>query len=328
MAVMIREGSTARNLDDLLPLITPATAARFMFCSDDKDVNDLLEEGHIDCMVRRAVAAGVDPPVAIRIASYNAARHFGLRQVGAICPGYHAVIAVLEDLEQCRVTQVYQAGELVAENGRCVYEPPVQRREPILRSTINVPWLEVSDFAVPCGDDLSPRVHVIELMPVLDGHVMADPSRDIAKVAVVERHQASGNIGLAFVRGFGLKRGAIASSVAHDAHNLVIAGTNDRDIYTAVVQIIRMRGGLCVAADEKVLAECPLPIAGLMSDRPADELRELLRAIRGAADQLGCELRRPFMALSFLSLSVIGSLRVTDQGLIDVDRFERLNVLA
>jgi adenine deaminase len=338
---MIREGSTARNLDALLPLITPATASRFMFAADDKEVGDLLEEGHIDCMVRRAIAGGVEPPVAIRVASYNAARHFGLRQVGAVCPGYHAVLAVLEDLEDCRVTRVYQAGQLVAEDGRCVYQPPVPRREPIVRSTINVPWLEVENFAVPCGDNSSPRAHVIELIPdqmhtnrsiepmlVENGQVVPDPSRDIAKVAVVERHQASGNIGLAFVRGLGLARGAIASSVAHDAHNLVVAGTNDRDIYTAVVQIIRMRGGLCVAADGEVLADCPLPIAGLMSNRPAEELRDLLRAVRAAAAQIGCGLRRPFMALSFLSLSVIGSLRVTDQGLIDVDRFERLNVLA
>jgi adenine deaminase len=250
------------------------------------------------------------------------------------------VLTILEDLDQCRVTRVYQAGELVARDGECVYQPPVKKRAPILRSTINVPWLELENFALSCNQDPNPRVHVIEMiedqiytdrsietLPIENGNVVADPSRDIAKLAVVERHQASGKIGMGFVRGFGLQRGAIASSVAHDAHNLIVAGTNDLDIYTAVVQLIRIRGGLSVAADGEVLADCPLPIAGLMSDRPAQELRELLRAVRTAAAQIGCQLRRPFMALSFLSLSVIGKLKVTDQGLIDVDRFERVNVL-
>ncbi len=341
MMIMIREGSPARDLDALLPLITPATADRFLFCSDDKDVHDLMEEGHIDCMVRRAIAAGVDPPLAVRVASYNAARHFGLRRVGAICPGYHAALVVLEDLTDCRVTQVYQGGQLVAEDGKCTYEPPTGRRQPILRSTINVPWLKVDHFRVPCDSANTARVHVIEVVqdqlrtdrsvetvPVASGNAQADPSQDLAKVAVVERHQASGNIGLGFVRGFGLQRGAIASSVAHDAHNIIVAGTNDQDIYTAAVQLVKIRGGLAVAADGEVLADCPLPIAGLMSDRPAAELRELLLTVRSAAADIGCTIRRPFMALSFLSLSVIGSLKVTDQGLIDVERFELVDVLA
>ncbi len=341
MMIMIREGSPARNLDALVPLIKHDTADRFLFCSDDKDVDDLFEEGHIDCMVRRTIAAGVDPAVAIRIASYNAARHFGLSQVGAVCPGYHAALTVLEDLKDCRVTRVYQGGELVAQDGECLYESPAPKRRPIVRSTINVPWLEPEHFRLPPGDDGHSRVHVIEMipdqistnrsveeMPVENGNLLADPSRDIAKVAVVERHQASGNIGLGFVRGFGFTTGAIASSHAHDAHNLIVAGTNDRDIYTAAVQLVRMRGGLCVVADGEVLAECPLPIAGLMSDQPAGELRRQLREIRAAATRIGCRPRRPFMALSFLSLSVIGSLKVTDQGLIDVDRFERVDVLA
>lgn len=341
MMIMIREGSQARDLDALLPLVTPQTADRFLFCTDDKDVDDLLEEGQIDCMVRRAVAAGVDPPLAIRIASYNAARHYGLRRVGAICPGYHAALTVLEDLESCRVAQVYQAGELVVQDGECVYPESPGSRRPILRSTINVPWLEPDDFRVPCGTRPDAAVHVIELvedqirtnrgvetLSAVDGNVLAAPQRDIAKIAVIERHQASGAIGLGFVRGFGLQRGAIASTVAHDAHNLIVAGTNDADMFAAAVQLVKIRGGLCVVAGGEVLADCPLPIAGLMSDRPADELRRQLRDLRAAAHGIGCKVRRPFMALSFLSLSVIGSLKVTDQGLIDVDRFERLGVLA
>ncbi len=341
LKILVREGSPARNLDALLPLINNENAGRFLFCVDDKDVDDLLEEGHIDCMVRRAIAAGIDPPVAIRIASHNAAQHYGLRQVGAVCPGYHAALTVLEDLKDCRVTHVFQNGELVAENGTCVSEFPLGHREPILRSTINVSWLEESIFQVPAGGTGHPRVNIIEMiedqirtdrsietMPVWEGSIAADPNRDLAKIAVIERHQALGDVGLGFVRGFGLEHGAIASSVAHDAHNLIIAGTNDKDMFEAAVQLVRIRGGLCVVADGKVLADCPLPIAGLMSDRPAAELRSQLRAVRAAAAQIGCKVRRPFMALSFLSLSVIGSLKVTDKGLVDVDLFKPISVLA
>lgn len=341
MTIMIREGSAARDLDALLPLVTPSTADRFLFCTDDKDAADLAEEGHIDFMVRRVIASGIDPPLAVRIASYNAARHYGLRRVGAICPGYHAALTVLEDLESCRVSRVYQAGRLVALDGECVYKPPVERRQPILRSTVNVPWLERDHFRVSCNGQASARVHVIDVVehrldtgrfveeiPAEDGNVVSDPDRDVIKVAVIERHQASGNIGLGFVRGFGIRNGAIAATVAHDAHNLIVAGTSDEDIYEAAVRLVKIRGGLCVTSGGKVLAECPLPIAGLMSNAPAAELREQLAAVRSAAAEIGCRMRRPFMALSFLSLSVIGSLKVTDQGLIDVDRRQPISVLA
>jgi adenine deaminase len=341
VSIMIREGSPARNFDALIPLVTPANADRFMFCTDDKDVDDLLEEGHIDCMVRRAIQAGVEPAIAVRIASYNAAKHFGLTQVGAICPGYHAAITILEDLESCRPSRVYQAGRLVALDGRCVYEPPAKVHEPVLRSTINVQWLEVEQFRVPVGKGGRHRVHVIdtipdqihtkrsvEELPVADGCIVPDPGRDIAKIAVIERHRASGKTGIGFLRGFGLKRGAIASSVAHDSHNLIVAGTNDADMFAAALQLVKIRGGLCAVRDGEVLAEVPLPIAGLLSDRPAEELREQIRSLRAAVEELGCHLRRPFMSLSFMSLSVIGSLKVTDQGLIDVDRFEAIDLLA
>lgn len=337
--VMIREGTQARNLDALLPLVTPATVDRFMFVTDDKDVEDLLDEGHIDHMVCRAIAAGLKPTLAIRLASFNAARYFGLEGFGAIAPGYHAALTVLEDLNRCRVTQVYQDGSLVAENGQSVYEPPPHRRSPILRSAINVQWLEVEQFAVPARSAGSQRVHVIEMtedqlqtkgsveaLPVVDGKVMPDPARDVAKIMVIERHQASGRVGLGFVRGFGLRSGAIASSVAHDAHNLIVAGTNDRDMYHAAVHVVKMRGGLCAAKDGRVLADVPLPIAGLMSDAPALELRGQVQALNAATRELGCSLRRPFMALSFMSLSVIGSLRITDQGLINVDKFARIDL--
>jgi adenine deaminase len=339
MHVMVREGSAARDLDALLPLVTPATADRFIFVTDDKDVDDLIEEGQIDGMVRRAVAFGIPPTQAVRMASWNAARYFRLDRVGAIAPGYLASLVVLDDFERCRVSRVYHAGTEVAADGRCTVDPGGPRRTPILRSTINVHWLEPAHFAVPAEGNRSPRVHVIEVeegqlqtrrsvevLPVHDGRVLPDPARDVAKVAVIERHQASGNVGLGFVRGFGLSAGAIASTVAHDSHNLVVVGTRDEDMFAAAVHLVKIRGGLCVVSNGDVLADVALPIAGLMSPLPAAELRTALQELHAAARRLDCRLRRPFMAMSFLSLSVIGALRVTDQGLIDVDAFERISL--
>ncbi|MBN1512284.1 MAG: adenine deaminase [Phycisphaerae bacterium] len=339
MHVMIREGSAARNMDALLPLVTPATADRFMFVTDDKDVDDLIEEGQIDVMVRRAVAFGLSPTQAVRMASWNAARYFRLDRVGAVAPGYLASLVVLDDFKTCRVARVYHAGQEVAVDGRCTVDSGSPRRAPVLRSTINVHWLEPAHFAVAAEGNGCRRVHVIEVdegqlqtrrsveaLPLRNGHVVPDPARDVAKVAVIERHQASGNVGLGFVRGFGLTAGAIASSVAHDSHNLVVIGTNDEDMFAAAVHLVKIRGGLCVALGGEILADVALPIAGLMSPAPADELRDGLRKLHAAVKKLDCRLRRPFMAMSFLSLSVIGALRVTDQGLIDVDAFERIEL--
>ena len=341
MHVMIREGSQARNLDALLPLVTAENADRFMFVTDDKDVTDLLDEGQIDCMVRRAIAGGLPPTRAIRMASYNAARYFGMEKVGAIAPGYRASVAVLEDLETCRISRVYQGGRLVAADGACVELPTPRKHPAVLRSTINIHWLEEEHFAVRSSEDGSAKVHVIELiedqintlrtieeLSVANGRVECDPSRDLLKLAVVERHHASGNVGLGFVRGFSLTEGAMASSVAHDAHNLVVVGTNDADIYAAAVHLVRMRGGLCVVRGGQVLADVPLPIAGLMSDASAEELSAGLDALHQAARDIGGTLRRPFMALSFLTLSVIGALKLTDQGLVDVERFQTIDLLA
>ncbi|MCH7703304.1 MAG: adenine deaminase [Planctomycetes bacterium] len=340
MHVMIREGSQARNLDALLPLVTAENADRFMFVTDDKDVTDLLNEGQIDCMVRRAIAAGLPPTRALRMASYNAARYFGMDKVGAIAPGFRASVAVLEDLETCRISRVYQGGRLVAVDGACVELPTPRKHPAVLRSTINIHWLEEEHFAVRTSGDGPAKVHMIgliedqintlrtiEQLTVVDGRVQCDPSRDLLKLAVVERHHASGHIGLGFVHGFGFTEGAVGSSVAHDAHNLVIVGTNDADIYAAAVHLVRMRGGLCVVRGGQVMADVPLPIAGLMSDVPAQELSAGLDALHRAAQEIGGTLRRPFMALSFLTLSVIGSLKLTDQGLIDVERFEAIDLL-
>jgi len=340
MNVMIREGSQARNLDALLPLVTAENADRFMFVTDDKDVIDLLSEGQIDCMVKRAIAAGLPPTRAIRMASYNAAQYFGMHKVGAIAPGYRASVAVLEDLEACRISRVYQGGRLVAADGVCEKLPKPRKHPTVLRSTINVERMEEQHFAVHSKGNGPAKVHVIGLiedqintlrtveeLAVADGRVQCDPNRDLLKLAVVERHHASGQIGLGFVHGFGLTEGALASSVGHDAHNLVVVGTNDADIFAAAVHLVRLRGGLCVVRGGQVTADVPLPIAGLMSDVPAQELSSALDALHRAAREIGGTLRRPFMALSFLTLSVIGALKLTDQGLVDVERFEIIDLL-
>jgi len=341
MHIMIREGSQARNLEALLPLVTPATLDRFMFVTDDKDVDDLLAEGQIDHMIRRAIARGFDPVHAIKLATINPARYFGLHHLGAVAPGRSASLAILEDLKSCRVTRVYRGGELVAENGATVDRHADRRKLPVLRSSVNVKWLEIEQFeiAAPAGGPCD--IHVIEVredridtersivrLTPADGLLCADATRDVAKLAVVERHLASGNTGLGFVRGFGFTRGAIASSVGHDSHNLVVAGTSDADMYAAAVHLVKIRGGFCAVRDGVVLADVPLPIGGLMSDVDAQTLSRQLRRLHEAAAPIAGKLRRPFMALAFLTLSVIGKLKLTDQGLIDVDRFERIDLIA
>jgi adenine deaminase len=341
MHIMIREGSQARDLDALLPLVRPETLDQFSFVTDDKDVEDLLVEGHIDHMVRKAIAAGLPPVHAVKIATLNTARYFGLREQGAVAPGRIANLAILDNLESCRVTRCYHAGRLVAEDGVAMDHERDRRRTQILRSSINVRWLEPEQFAIPAPHSGECGVHVIEVgegrletgrcvqqLSAVSGQLYADPQRDLCKIAVIERHQASGRIGCGFVRGFGLTAGAIGSSVSHDSHNLVVAGTNDHDLFAAAVHLVKMRGGFCVIRDGRVLADVPLPIAGLMSEADAPTLSKQLHALHEAAQALDAKLRRPFMALSFLSLSVIGALKITDRGLVDVDRFELIDLVA
>jgi adenine deaminase len=342
MYIMIREGSQARDLDTLLPLVTPDTLDRFMFVTDDKDVDDLLTEGHLDHLIRRAIKAGMNPVHAIKLVTINPARYFGLQQFGAVAPGKLASLTILQDLEDCRVSRVYHAGQPAAVGGVAVDRDVDKRRPPIMRSSINVHWLEPDQFATKAPPGASEcNVHVIEVrdgridtersietMKVVGGNLHADPKRDLCKLVVVERHQASGNMGRGFVRGFGFSSGAIASSVGHDSHNLIVAGTNDHDMFTAAVHLVKIRGGFCVVKDGTVLADVPLPIGGLMSNEGPQALSTQLRALHEAAQALGGTLRRPFMALSFLSLSVIGALKLTDQGLVDVDQFRLIDLVA
>jgi adenine deaminase len=330
MYVMIREGSVAKNMEDLLPLVTAENARRCMLVSDDNDPAQLLEHGHMDHIVRKAIRLGLKPVLAIQMATVNAAEYFGLHGVGAVGPGYRADLAVFEDFEGFEIKRVYRGGRLVAEDGEMLAMGGESRPVP-LRGTVNVAWIEEEHFRIRAEGR---RARVIELtqdqlvtqqgvheVKIVDGSAVADVERDILKLAVIERHLASGNTGLGFVKGFGLKRGALASSVAHDSHNIIVVGTNDEDMMTAAVQIVKMQGGLVVAADGQVLATVPLPIAGLMSEKSAWEVSAEVESVQEAARDIGCTLPTPFMAMSFLALPVIPALKLTDKGLVDVESF-------
>ncbi len=331
MYVMIREGSVAKNMEALLPLVTPENARRCMFVSDDDGPADLLDRGHMDHIVRKAIGLGLNPMLAIQMATINTAEYFALRDLGAIAPGYRADMVVFDDFENLEIRKVFRGGRLVAENGRML-RMDTERPEVPLRGTVNVAWIELEHFRIKAKGrqariiGLTPNQLVtkelVEEVKIVNGLAVADVERDILKLAVIERHLASGNTGLGFVKGFGLKRGALASSVAHDSHNLIVVGTNDLDMMTAAVEIVKMQGGLVVAAEGKVLATLRLPIAGLMSDKSAEDVRAGMKNLQQVAQELGCTVSAPFMAMSFLALPVIPRLKLTDKGLVDVKKFE------
>lgn len=332
MMIFIREATNARNLDTLLPVVTAENHHRICFCTDDRQPRDLLDEGHIDFMVRRAIRAGVEPIHAIRMATSNPASYFGLDDRGAIVPGRRADLIAFRELEEPRPHLVLRGGRPVAHDGRMTIRR-LARQPHSLRSTMNIAWEEV-DFAIEARG-VTARVigiipnqliteHRIEEVPQRDGEAVADPAQDLLKMAVIERHRRSGAIGLGFVRGLGLRQGALASSVAHDHHNLVVVGADDSSMMTAARRAGDLGGGMVVALGEQVTAELPLPIGGLMIDEPVETVRQKLDAVLAAAQELGSQLHDPFMAMSFLALEVIPALKLTDQGLVDVERFERV----
>ena len=330
MTIFIREATNARNLKTLLPLVNHANQHRVCLCTDDRQPADLLDQGHIDFMVRTAIAEGVDPMTAIRMATCNAADYFRLNDRGSVTPGRRADFVVFADLEAPRPHIVFRGGRIRARDGRMI-GPRADRRPYPLRSTINVDWQKV-DLRIAAE---GPRVRVIGIVPdqlvteslideptVVDGLAVADPGRDLLKMAIIERHRSSGAVGLGFVRGLGLERGALASSIAHDHHNLVVVGADDESMLTAARRVAALGGGMVVAEGDQPLAEVSLPLAGLMSDRPIGEVRQDLDRALEEAHRLGTPLHDPFMAMSFLGLEVIPSLKLTDKGLVDVDRFE------
>lgn len=331
--VFIREATNAHNLHDLLPLVTPENHRRICFCTDDRQPADLLEQGGIDYMVREAIASGIEPVTAFRMATLNTAEWFGLHDRGAVAPGRVADFVIFDDLNAPTARQVYARGELVGEDGRM--HPSVDLNVPAplasVRSSVNVDW-DAVDFRIPARgrrvrvigaleNQLITETRVLEAT-VEDGEAVADPDRDVLKVAVIERHRASGAMGRGFVQGFGLQRGALAGTVAHDHHNLIVIGADDVSMRTAARAVGEMEGGLVVADGDAVLAALPLPVAGLMSGRPIEDVRAGYGDLLDAASALGSALHDPLMAMSFMGLEVIPTLKLTDQGLVDVERFE------
>jgi adenine deaminase len=333
MYLMIREASNAHNLAALLPAVTPQNSRRCILVTDDRHPADLLSQGHVDHLIRTAIGLGLDPVLAIQMATLNPAEWFGLtrRGYGAIAPGYRADIVVVDDLQALKISQVFVGGRLVARDGALVEDLPIAP-PPELPRSIRVGWEQFPGFGITAAGEY---VRVIETIPgqivtkedvsratVQDGLAIADPGRDLLKLAVVERHGRNGNVGLGFVRGFGMQRGAIASSVAHDSHNVIIVGVDDDDMLAALKAVEALDGGQVVIEGGAILAQLPMPIAGLISDQPVEAVRDMVDLLHAAFARLGGTLEAPFMALSFLALPVIPSLKLADQGLVDVEQFE------
>ncbi len=336
LTIFIREGTATRNLVPLLPLITPENHGSICFCTDDRIPADLIDKGSIDDMVRVAIARGIDPITAIRMGTINTARYFGLKKHGAVAPGRYADLIVFSDLQNFVPERVYRGGQLAAKNGEMVFER--QRERPLdLRGTLNIK-LDALDFSIPakgdsihiigCVKDQVVTEHLIDRATLVDGLAVSDIERDILKFAMVERHRASGNIGKGFIQGFGLKRGAIAGTVAHDHHNLAVIGVDDISMKQAVYAILEMGGGLVAVDGHQVLARLPLPIAGLLSESPIETVRAQYDRLIETAHELGSRMTDPFMAMSFMGLEVIPSLKLTDMGLVDVDTFELIDLFA
>ncbi|MBN2874083.1 MAG: adenine deaminase [Spirochaetales bacterium] len=339
MWIMARMGSSARDLENLIPAMDHETVRRMMLCTDDRHPNDIATEGHIDAAIRSLVAGGVPFLDALRMASHNSAQYYGLRRSGAIAPGYRADLVAFTNPEAFSARLVFKAGLLVAEDGKptggyaeaggSVVAPP-------LRDSVNIKWIEQKDFLIP---DEGGDARVIESSPgsiitgasfarpaVVNGYCVSDTARDIVKIFVIERHTGSGSIGKGFIRGLKLRRGAIGSTVSHDSHNMIIAGVDDVSIFKAARRLNAMKGGYVITDGEDVLAELALPVAGLMSDRPADEVIARLAAFEEFFRMEGMPGASPLMTLSFMALPVIPSLKITDKGLVDVDAFEQVSL--
>ena len=334
--VMIREGTAAKDLDALIPVLKSSNTRKCIFVTDDRHPADLKE--HINGMVRRVVEAGVDPIKAVQVASLNTAEYFGLKDLGAIAPGYKADLLILPDLKSFKPDVVLKDGHLVAQGGKLAVE--IADSDAIsTRNSVNVRWITMDDFKIQAEGNGLKKVRALEVIPhqlitksvisevkVVDGNAVSNVDTDTLKICVIERHRATGNIGKGFVKGFNLKCGAIASTVAHDSHNMIVIGTNDADMYTAAVALIKCQGGKVVVKDGEVISKLPLPIAGLMSDREFDFVVEKCDELNKAAHSIGCKLEDPFMTMGFLSLPVIPELKITDKGVFDTNKFDFIDI--
>lgn len=333
MYIMIREGSAAKDLQPLIPVLKTKNTRRCMFVTDDRHPTEL--NGHINDMVRQSVEAGVDPVTAIKVASINTAEYFGITDIGAIAPGYKAHFLVFDNLVDFKPKLVFKSGEIVAKDGKLVCD--VESFDaPQLRGSVNVKWIEPSDFKIPAKSD---KVRAMEIVPgtlltksivgkinVVDGYAESNIEDDLLKILVFERHKATGNIGKCFVKGFGLKSGAIASTVAHDSHNMIVVGTNDADMEMAAVELVKSQGGKVVINNGEVIAKLPLPIAGLMSDQHFEVVLKQCKELQDGVKKIGCPLDDPFMTMAFLSLSVIPDIKITDKGVVDVYKSEFIDI--
>ena len=320
--IMIREGTAARNLEALMPLLTGKYADRCMFCTDDKHPNDLLEKGHIDYIVKKAISLGTDPITAVKVACHNAARYFLLNNRGGISPGYLADFVIIDNFQDFNIEQVYKKGVLMVDHGE-IQDFPSPEIEPYLveraHKTFHVAALTAEDFA-----EKRPR----GIIGMVDGEITTvdagysdriDVEYDVLKIAVVERHKNTHHIGIGYIQGYGLKSGAVATSISHDSHNIIVVGTNETDMAAAVNRVVELNGGIVVWDGGQSVAEVPLAIAGIMSDEPLVTVNEKLETAKDAAHKLGVNPGiDPFMTLSFMALPVIPSLRITTRGVFDV----------
>ncbi len=330
MHIMVREGSSAKNLVAILPLINPLNSRHFSFCTDDIYPNDLAE-GHMNRIVQKAVTLKLDPAIAVQLATINPARYYNLKHYGAVAPGYFADLNVVSDLEEFNVEMVFKKGKLASQRKKMLFEVKPKKNKEV-RETIKIKPFEPEALEIGAKSEYARAIEIVpgqiltrSIMVTVkkkNENLISDPDSDVLKLAVVERHKGSGNIGLGVVKGFGLKKGALASSVAHDSHNIICVGVDEEDMISAVRRIAKLEGGMVVVRGGLVLAELALPVAGLISEEPLKEVIEKLKKLDKIAADLGCRIDHPFGLLSFLSLPVIPELRLTDKGLVDVEKFK------
>lgn len=334
MQILVREGSSAKNMEAILPLINSSNARFFCFCTDDIYPRDLTE-GHLNKIIKKAVSLKLDPVIAVQMASINAARYYNLKGYGAVAPGYFADINVISNLEDFEVDMVFKKGKMVASRGRPLFEVKLKKKAGV-RETVKIKPFEVEALGIRAKADYAKAIElvpgqiltksIVVAVKKKNGHVVSDPDSDVLKLVVVERHKATGGIGIGLVKGFGLRRGALASSVAHDSHNIICVGVDDEDIVGAIRRVAKLEGGMVAVRGGLVLAELPLPIAGLISDEPLKNVLEKQKKLDEAAKELGARIKYPFGVLSFLALPVIPELRLTDKGLVDVAKFKIVNL--